>query len=65
LGGAGTANSITGTSVTYAAGGRGATTGSASVANTGNGGDIANDNTATVDGAPYPGASGIVIIKWS
>ncbi len=61
-GGPGTTNSITGTSVTYAAGGSGqantndAETGSA---NTGNGGGGARDNTAG------NGGSGIVVIAYS
>jgi hypothetical protein len=56
-GGAGTANSITGSSVTYAAGGSGVYTasGGAGAANTGNGGRAAS----------FAGGSGIVVIKYS
>lgn len=61
-GGPGTTNSITGTSVTYAAGGSGqANTNDAETgaANTGNGGGGARDNTAG------NGGSGIVVIAYS
>lgn len=63
-GGAGRVYSITGTAVTYAAGGSGLNTNSTGVnppvppANTGNGGG------GTSDGNDAPGASGIVVIKY-
>lgn len=64
-GGAGVSNSITGSSVTYAAGGRGAnyslqTTSVAGVANTGNGGGGAGGNI----NAGGAGGSGVVIISY-
>ena len=66
--GPGRTYSITGSSVTYAAGGEGQHSsvfpgaGSAGAANTGNGGDGANDPT---EAQRRPGGSGIVVIKYS
>lgn len=58
--GAGLAVSITGSSVTYAAGGRGGSTGSAAGgANTGTGGD-----GKTTSAASFAGGSGIVILRY-
>ena len=63
-GGSGTSNSITGSAVTYAAGGNGGGSTSAATANTGNGGDGGNGNdSSTVAGAA--GGSGVVIIRYA
>ena len=61
LGGNGAATSITGSSVTYAQGGKGgdATGGSASLGNSGKGGDAGPHPTI------YPGGSGIVVVRYA
>jgi hypothetical protein len=60
-GGAGVANSITGSSVTYSVGGGAQqTSGGAGTANRGNGGDARNGDGVS----GYAGGSGIVIIKY-
>ena len=58
-GGAGLSNSITGTAVTYAAGG-GSGNGGAGTVNTGNGGGGGNGNSGGAGGA---GGSGVVIVR--
>ena len=57
VGGAGGVNDITGSNVTYAAGGNGPSGASASTPNTGNGGD---SNSCS----PYSGASGVFIVRY-